>query len=50
MRIALTNESEDGTKAKAMELGADKLIVKATMIPSEVVNTVAGEISGRHKA
>lgn len=42
--IGLTNESGDDTKAKITELGTDKTIVKATMIPSEVVNTVEEEI------
>jgi DNA-binding response OmpR family regulator len=36
-KIALTNQSTDDEKAKAMELGADDYYVKATMIPSEVV-------------
>lgn len=40
LKIALTNQSTDAEKAKAHELGADHFIVKATMIPSEVVNTV----------
>ncbi|HEY4514120.1 MAG TPA: response regulator [Candidatus Paceibacterota bacterium] len=48
--IALTNESEDGVKAKALELGADRLITKATMIPSEVVGAVAEEIAKKHRA
>ncbi|HEY4522617.1 MAG TPA: response regulator [Candidatus Paceibacterota bacterium] len=43
-KIALTNQSSDSEKTKAKELGADIYIVKATMIPSEVVNTVAGTI------
>ncbi|MDP3965739.1 MAG: response regulator [bacterium] len=45
--IGLTNESGDDAKAKITELGADKTIVKATMIPSEVVNTVEEEIAKR---
>lgn len=40
VKIALTNQSTDAEKEKVMQLGADKFIVKATMIPSEVVNTV----------
>lgn len=40
VKIALTNQSTDSERAKAMELGASQFIVKATMIPSEVVNTV----------
>lgn len=44
--IALTNQSTDPERAKAKELGADLYLVKATMIPSEVVNMVASTISG----
>lgn len=36
-KIALTNQSTDAERAKAMELGADDFLIKATMIPSEVV-------------
>ncbi len=39
-KIALTNQQSEQEKAKAIELGADEYIIKATMIPSEVVNTV----------
>ncbi|MDO8561731.1 MAG: response regulator [bacterium] len=42
--IALTNESDEAQKAHAIELGANRVVVKATMIPSEVVSTVAEEI------
>lgn len=48
--IALTNESNDAQKARAMELGADRVIVKATMIPSEVVSAVAEEIKKKKEA
>ncbi|MEK7133989.1 MAG: response regulator [Patescibacteria group bacterium] len=44
LRIALTNQSENTEKAKAVESGADRYIVKASMIPSEVVNTVEEEL------
>lgn len=40
IKIALTNQSTDAEREKTKELGADHFIVKATMIPSEVVNTV----------
>ena len=43
--IALTNQSDDSERAKAEELGADRYIVKASMIPSEVVSVVGEEIS-----
>lgn len=38
--IALTNQSSDGDKKHAEELGIDRYVIKATMIPSEVVNMV----------
>ncbi|MDB5238556.1 MAG: two component transcriptional regulator, two-component system, OmpR family, response regulator [Candidatus Kaiserbacteria bacterium] len=40
IKIALSNQSTDAEKDKIKSLGADQFIVKATMIPSEVVNTV----------
>ena len=45
IKIALTNQSNDTEKAKAVELGAARYIVKASMIPSEVVNTVSEELA-----
>jgi DNA-binding response OmpR family regulator len=45
MKFALTNQSSDAEKKKAIELGADHFLVKATMIPSEVVNTVKTALS-----
>lgn len=39
-KIALSNQATDAEKAKAIELGADEFIVKASMIPSEVVTKV----------
>lgn len=48
-KVALTNQQSEEEKQKALELGADLYIVKATMIPSEVVNTVRTALSG-HKA
>ncbi|KKW22979.1 MAG: Transcriptional regulator, Crp/Fnr family [Candidatus Kaiserbacteria bacterium GW2011_GWB1_52_6] len=46
LKIALTNQSEDAEQKKAMDLGADKYIVKASAIPSEVVDIV-GKAIGR---
>ena len=43
--IALTNQSSDFDKAKAEQLGIDRYIVKASMIPSEVVHVVEEEIA-----
>ncbi len=40
IKIALSNQSTDAEQSKIKSLGADQFIVKAEMIPSEVVNTV----------
>ncbi len=40
VRIALTNQSNDEEKKRAEDLGIDKYIIKASMIPSEVVEAV----------
>lgn len=48
LKIVLTNQSDESEKAKAMELGAMKYIVKASMIPSEVVGMVSEELA-KHK-
>ena len=42
--IALTNEMNDEEQKRIIELGASKYIVKATLIPSEVVNSVIAEM------
>ena len=43
--IALTNQSNDADRIQAEKLGAAKYVIKATMIPSEVVNMTKEEIS-----
>ena len=43
--IALTNEMSEDEKKHVMDLGADDYIVKATMIPSEVVGVVVEKIA-----
>ena len=48
IKIALTNQSNDEEKAKAESLGTSRYIVKASMIPSEVVATVVQELSKKH--
>jgi len=50
LKIVLTNQSDESERAKAAELGASKYIVKASMIPSEVVNTVNEELAKHHAA
>ena len=47
--IALTNQSDDMEKKKAESLGVDRYIVKASMIPSEVVGVVGEEITKKRK-
>lgn len=45
VKIALTNQSDDSEREKALNSGADRYIVKASMIPSEVVSAVGEEIA-----
>ena len=45
LKIALSNQSDETERAKTVELGAARYIVKASMIPSEVVNTVEEELT-----
>lgn len=49
IKIALTNQSGDSEKRRADELGVDRFIVKAAMIPSEVVDAVQEELAKRKK-
>lgn len=42
--IALTNQGADSDKKRAEELGAARYVIKATMIPSEVVAMVQEEL------
>ena len=43
--VALTNQGDDAEKTKAESLGVDRYIVKASMIPSEVVSAVQEEMA-----
>ena len=45
--IALSNQSEESDKKRAIDLGASAYIVKASMIPSEVVDAVGKQMSTR---
>jgi DNA-binding response OmpR family regulator len=47
VKIALTNQSDESDQSHARSLGADACFVKASMIPSEVVNMVGAEIAKR---
>lgn len=42
--IALTNQGSDADKKHAEELGVHRYVIKATMIPSEVVQMVKEEM------
>ncbi len=48
--VALTNQGADEERKKTEELGAHEYIVKATTIPSEVVNTITKAIEAHHRA
>ena len=50
LKIGLTNESSDMEVAHAKNLGTDAYFIKATMVPSEVVNMVAQELTKHSKA
>ena len=45
IKIALTNQGSDEEKIKTEALGAHRYIVKASMIPSEVVTAVGAELA-----
>lgn len=49
VKIALTNQGDDGEREKILQLGADRYIIKASMIPSEVVSVVGEEIDRKKK-
>lgn len=42
--IALTNQGSDADKKRAEELGINRYVIKASMIPSEVVTMVKEEM------
>lgn len=48
MRVALTNQSDEAEKTKATGLGVELYLTKASMVPSEVVNTVGEALAKKH--
>ncbi len=48
VKIALTNQGRDEERAKAESMGASRYILKASMIPSEVVEAVGQELTKKH--
>lgn len=47
LKVALSNQTSDAEQTKAKDMGADLFLVKASLIPSEVVNTVTAELTKR---
>lgn len=48
-KIVLTNQYDDAERQKTLELGADKCVVKASIVPSEVVRMVEELLASKHK-
>ncbi len=48
-KIVLTNQNDDAERKKVLDIGADQCIVKASAVPSEVVNIVEKAIAGKKK-
>ena len=49
-KIVLTNQNNDADREKVLAIGADQCVIKASAVPSEVVNIVERAISGKRKA
>lgn len=49
-KIALTNQGNESERQRALSMGADAYIIKASMIPSEVVAEVGKVIKGKSGA
>ncbi len=47
VKIALTNEGQEGEVRRMRELGADLHLLKANYTPSEIVQVVEGELKKR---
>lgn len=47
VKIALTNQYDDIERQKAVDMGADRCVVKASIIPSEVVSLVSETIAAK---
>ena len=41
LKVALTNEGQDGAIERIRELGADAHLLKASLVPSEIVTKIA---------
>ena len=49
LKIALTNEGQEGEKARIAELGADAHLIKSNFIPSEIVTTVTEMLNTKRR-
>ena len=49
LKVALTNEGQDGEIARLVELGADAHLLKTNFIPSEIVTTVTEMLKTRKR-
>lgn len=47
LKIALTNQYDDAERQKVLSLGADAFIVKASVVPSELIAMVEKQLVGR---
>jgi CheY-like chemotaxis protein len=47
MKIALTNEGQDGEKTRLTELGADGHLLKSAYIPSQLANIVTDMLTAK---
>ena len=50
LKIVLTNQNDDAERQKVIEHGADQCIVKASAVPSEVVNIIERAILAKNKS
>ncbi|TSC86507.1 MAG: signal transduction histidine kinase [Parcubacteria group bacterium Gr01-1014_8] len=50
LKVALSNEGQDGERARTAELGADAHLLKANFIPSELVTVVDEMLRKRKKS
>ena len=49
IKIVLTNQNDDSEREKVIKIGADQCIVKASAVPSEVVNIVERALAAKKK-
>ncbi len=50
IRIVLTNQNDDAEREKVLKFGADQCVVKASAVPSEVVNIVDRALAEKQRS